>query len=790
MSDLGIPEALRARRQWLIWKLEEKPGAKKPAKMPYYANGKRRTGQQGSAADRAALVDYVTALAAVEQHQASGLGFAFLPDDGLIGIDLDNKVDAETGEISPSAQRIIEACASYTEWSPSGRGFHIYVAGSTQTAKDNGKGIEMFCGRQFFTVTGKHLTGTPVDIRPIEPDVLARLHQAIKGSNPTPTGEMPVDAKIASALDYLSPDCGYDDWLHVGMAIHAELGESGFALWNRWSAKSGKYPGEREMRAKWKSFRPGAITGATLYGLAHAAGWRVARLVDTNTPPTPKKSPSGDSGASVNEDAVWPDPIQPGSRTTPEIPAAILPGIFGEHAAAVAQSTQTPPALATLFTISVLGCVLHGRFEVSPFDDDYRESLAIWTNTCYPVGGRKTAVFAACCAPLVRFEKLAGDRARPEIYRRFAAREVATKRIEKLRQDAAREDNAERRAKIEDEIRRTREEMPDELKAPRIFTTNATPERCESLLAEQGGKIGILSDESDTFLNLSGALRGGVASLDVVLKGHAGSAIRVDRQGREAHLDRPCLSMGLIVQPESFAELAAGRRLRATGVLARYLYAIPKSNIGLRDVRQRCPIPQRVADDYQDAVLRLLDGYEERGREPRILPFTAAALEPWLSFAEGVERHQGEGGRYEAISDWTSKLPGHAARLAALFQIAEEGLDAVEIGIEAVNRALDLCRLLVPHAEAAFAMLGSDDTDIDALAVLRWIKAGNRQYFTRREAQRAMHGRFSKVERLERALAHLRDLYVISGEKKAATGGRASAYYLVNPKLHVTKGAA
>ena len=72
--------------------------------------------------------------------------------------------------------------------------------------------------------------------------------------------------------------------------------------------------------------------------------------------------------------------------------------------------------------------------------------------------------------------------------------------------------------------------------------------------------------------------------------------------------------MGLIVQPESFAELAAGRRLRATGVLARYLYAIPKSNIGLRDVRQRHPIPPRVADDYQDAVLRLLEGYEERGR--------------------------------------------------------------------------------------------------------------------------------------------------------------------------------
>ena len=87
-------------------------------------------------------------------------------------------------------------------------------------------------------------------------------------------------------------------------------------------------------------------------------------------------------------------------------------------------------------------------------------------------------------------------------------------------------------------------------------------------------------------------------------------------------------------------------------------------------------------------------------------------------------------------------------------------------------------------------MLGADDADADALAVLRWIKAGERREFTRRDAQRAMHGRFSKVDRLEHALTILRDNYLISGEKKAATGGRASAFYLVNPKLYSMKVAA
>jgi putative DNA primase/helicase len=283
---------------------------------------------------------------------------------------------------------------------------------------------------------------------------------------------------------------------------------------------------------------------------------------------------------------------------------------------------------------------------------------------------------------------------------------------------------------------------------------------------------------------MSGHYSGGTASLDVYLKGFAGSAIRVDRQGAAQHIDNPTLSICLAVQPEAFGELASSKRLRVTGLLARFLYAIPKSNIGARDVRARKTVPNAVRDTYRGRILDLLDGYLIRGDGPRVLTFEADALEAWLAFSEGVEASQGEGGRYEAISDWTGKLPGQAARMAALFQIADVGLMADRVTLVNVQRALDLARLLVRHAEAAFALLGADDADADALAVLRWIQAGRFQQFTRREAQRAMHGRFTKVERLERALSILFDRYIISGERKAMTGGRASAFYLVNPKLY------
>lgn len=304
----AIPEALRARPQWLCWRLEEKPGAKKPAKMPYYASGKRRTGAQGSDADRAALVTFDAAVAAMAAIKATGIGFAFLPDDGLIGIDLDKMVEAGTGEISPRAQQIIAACASYTEWSPSGNGFHIYVLGTTETAKDNGIGVEMFCGRQFFTVTGQHLAGTPDQVAAIEDAVLRRLRKTIAAAKggfsdkpvpaPKPAAALPETSereRIRSALDAIDPGIGYDDWLQIGMALHSSPAVDGFGLWDAWSSRSDKYPGAATLQAHWRSFKPGAVQIGTLFHQAKLSGWKPPRVKrqspvpseeDETTPPT------------------------------------------------------------------------------------------------------------------------------------------------------------------------------------------------------------------------------------------------------------------------------------------------------------------------------------------------------------------------------------------------------------------------------------------------------------------------------------------------------------------------
>lgn len=481
--------------------------------------------------------------------------------------------------------------------------------------------------------------------------------------------------------------------------------------------------------------------------------------------------------------AEWPDPIMPGMVKAPEIPADVLPAWVGAMCGAVADSTQTPPALAVMVGLAVLAAVLQRRYEVAPFGDDYTEPLALWTLTALPSGARKSAVFSAMTAPLLRWEKLEYDRGRAERARVASARKVAEKRMERLLGDAAKAKEDHERERIRAEIQHEKETMPAELRAPRLFTEDVTAERLQAMLSEYGERMALLSDEAGIFQIMAGIYNGGSSNLDAFLKGHAGTAMRVDRAGREAHVDKPALSFGLALQPGVLSEVAASRRFRDSGLLARFLYAMPASNVGKRDVRRRVPVSDQVRDDYEAALFRLLEDVPAVPGKPRVLPMTDPALELWVSFAQEIEDHQGEGGRYESISDWTSKLPGAVARIAALLELAEVGRHAEEVSEQAVQHAIVLGRLLIPHAQSAFGLLGTDGTDTDAAAIVKWVRGGARAEFSRRECQKAMEGRFRNLERLTKALQRLEQNDVVRAYTKRNKGTAASEMCSVNPKL-------
>jgi putative DNA primase/helicase len=260
--------------------------------------------------------------------------------------------------------------------------------------------------------------------------------------------------------------------------------------------------------------------------------------------------------------------------------------------------------------------------------------------------------------------------------------------------------------------------------------------------------------------------------------------MRVDRADRSAHIDKPALTFGLALQPGVLSDLASGRRFRDSGLLARFLFAMPKSNVGMRDVRQRNNVPSYVKREYESRLGDLLDGRANPVlTAPRRLPMTESALEVWLELLADMETMIGEGGRLESIADWGSKLPGAVARIAALIELAESGLGATEVSYDATVRAVSIGRLLIKHAKAAFGILGADAVDSDVMAMIKWAVENNLTQFNKSAAQRAMRGRFGSIVKLNKAIERMEAGDVVRVDKVPNKGARPTTTIHMNPKL-------
>ena len=92
---------------------------------------------------------------------------------------------------------------------------------------------------------------------------------------------------------------------------------------------------------------------------------------------------------------------------------------------------------------------------------------------------------------------------------------------------------------------------------PRIVADDITPEAAGSLMADQHGRLAILSAEGGVFDILAGRYSGERANLDVFLKGHAGDTLKVDRKGRPPeYIPRPALTVSVMIQPAVLVAIA------------------------------------------------------------------------------------------------------------------------------------------------------------------------------------------------------------------------------------------
>jgi hypothetical protein len=442
----------------------------------------------------------------------------------------------------------------------------------------------------------------------------------------------------------------------------------------------------------------------------------------------------------------------------------------------------------------------------------WTEPINVYTVTSLPPASRKSPVFRAMMAPVVKFEQDLSDKIADEMFQAEARRDVIKHQIDEKKRKAAKVEGAHATKMAFDEI----DELGQELKelhvpvAPKLIVDDVTPERVASILADQGGRVAVLSPEGDIFGIMAGRYSAGPPNIGVYLKAHAAETVRVDRQTRSVHVKQAAITIGITTQPEVLRTFGSNNAFRGQGLLARFFYALPRSTVGSRR-SETTPIPDDVRSRYFHFVMMLLEnihsvhsGNSVQGSEGSVnsdrdsdhydsnnilyIEIFDTGKERLKRFIDWLEPQLGDYGGLQYLGDWAGKLAGSAVRIAGLLHMAEtlgrNGQNG-QITDNEMARAIRLAKYLLPHAQAAYAEIGADPAVDAAKTILRWIEKAGAFAFTRRECYRGVRGPlFKSADDCDAPLRLLADHnYIREAEtiERAGVGRKPSPTYEVNP---------
>lgn len=492
-------------------------------------------------------------------------------------------------------------------------------------------------------------------------------------------------------------------------------------------------------------------------------------------------------------DARWPDPVSLEAPAVPPWPSGVFRGALARFVASLSLSMQVPADLPALMSFGAVSAAVAGRVAVR-VGGGWSEPVNLYTAVAMPPASKKSPVVRAVTWPLLDWERREGERLAADIAESASVLRTAEKAREKAENAAAGAKDDEAREKAIAWRKRAAQDVLEAyrglVRAPRLFTDDATPEALTSLLAEHGGVFSLLSAEGGVFDMMAGKYSA-APNLDVYLKAHSGDSIRVDRKGRAAeYVERPALTVAIATQPDTLRVLASRPELRGRGLPARFLYSVPPSNIGFRDTEAPPLDPEAVAGwrELVGALLAVPHDRDDEGRaRPHLLRFDEHAARLFARFKRHVEGQLAPGQPLAELPDWGGKLVGATLRLAGLLYASEHaGADdwGAPLDHETMERAAGLALdYFVPHAHVAFQTMSDTPGLMNARKLLAWLQKRKLAVFSVRDALRALNSKGTRKDVVDPAvdvlLAHgwIREVPVEEGKK-----GRPSERFTVHPQ--------
>ena len=435
--------------------------------------------------------------------------------------------------------------------------------------------------------------------------------------------------------------------------------------------------------------------------------------------------------------------------------------------------------MAALGTVSVVAA---GAVVVEPHEG-WHEPVNLYLNVLAAPGEGKTPAMRKVVRPLDLIETERSDRIGP------------------LRQDAGSRLRIAHTRVLDDSKRRprkpiqrtelsrskTRSRRAGEVASivvpapPRLYTREATPEALVRLLAEQRGRIAVVTDQGSEFFEMAARYSTNRrANLGVYLDGWDGKRHASDRVGREP-IVIACATLTVLPSASLLCSPTLGQILKCMGAECslgscgrchRANWATGPS------IGRQCP--EALTSDWANLIIDLARQAEEL-EEPIVLPLSLGRNASGTTGAEFTSPGYVEILETSpASSSGPQSSPVKSLRLAGNLHVLRTGRISGRIDEETMAAAIRLAEYFTDHALVAFARMGLNKGLEDAHLILRWLEGRDVDTFTTRDACRSKEW---PADRVRAALGILAEYEWVRRVIHEQGTGRPSELWERNPEI-------
>jgi hypothetical protein len=583
--------------------------------------------------------------------------------------------------------------------------------------------------------------------------------------------------EIQQALAHIPPDCSRDEWISVGMALHW-AGEQTFnsdqaiSIWNDWSAKGAKYPGENEIWGQWGSFRTTkgqVVTLGTLFHLARKHGW-VRPLPDASV-----------LFADVSKMAKPEDILEMMRPKPPDLDLSLWPKVLATRAQEVSHSVGCDPLVPLWAGMAAVCGVIDAqtRLELMP---GFKVPPVLWMMTLGDPGDRKSPGSRPMLSPLKDIE--ASDRSRyAQAVQAWEVQEAAWSVQKKALLDYAGSD----KGMLAPEDAPIVPPLPQKPVPLKITVSDITSQKLVRQAADRPRGLLCYLDEMNAWV---GKLTNGSSGEDrsAWVVGYEAEAYEMDRVGAGAvHCENFAVSIYGNMQPQVLTENFD--KLASDGLLQRFLPAVLRHD----QTRIGNPLPE---------FMTTAETWENLLRLTFALPATVYKLSPeafavFRRFQEWYEDRMQSERLIKSSPEFITafgKITGLAGRLILIFHAIESPFNPV-VGSDTVERVVRIVReYVVPTYRYVFDAEGSMSA-FDAWIVEHIIQHADKPSVTMGDIKRSARRQFEKAKVMQNwhqnewticAMYILAEMNWVRRIDDGSKESQGHAEWLINPHLATT----